>query len=139
MSTTNGRGGEADGSRSRPWSRETWIATRRGCIIQHMLKCRSVLSGPAAPGASSLELEAKLSRGLGDPAPLAMLRALADWPRSAGELAGSLGLSPARTLRTMQTKSLTYTFASSGPFADACREPGPYEAGMREVINVASS
>ncbi len=30
----------------------------------------------------------------------------------------------------MQTKSLTYTFAGSGPFAFACHAPGHYEAGM---------
>ena len=30
----------------------------------------------------------------------------------------------------MQTKSLTYTFTGSGPFAFACHAPGHHEAGM---------
>ena len=30
----------------------------------------------------------------------------------------------------MQTKSLTYTFAGTGPFSFACHAPGHYEAGM---------
>ena len=30
----------------------------------------------------------------------------------------------------MQTKSITYTFTGSGPFAYACHAPGHYEAGM---------
>lgn len=34
----------------------------------------------------------------------------------------------------MQAKSLTYTFAGSGPFAFACHAPGHYEAGMRASI-----
>jgi plastocyanin len=34
----------------------------------------------------------------------------------------------------MQTKSLTYTFSGTGPFAFACHEPGHYEAGMRGTI-----
>ena len=34
----------------------------------------------------------------------------------------------------MQTKSLTYTFNGSGPFAFACHAPGHYEAGMRGTI-----
>ncbi len=34
----------------------------------------------------------------------------------------------------MQTKSLTYTFAGTGPFAFACHAPGHYEAGMRGSI-----
>lgn len=36
----------------------------------------------------------------------------------------------------MQTKSVTYTFAGSGPFAYACHAPGHYEAGMRGTITV---
>ncbi len=36
----------------------------------------------------------------------------------------------------MQTKSLTYTFTGSGPFAFACHAPGHYEAGMRGLIVV---
>lgn len=36
----------------------------------------------------------------------------------------------------MQTKSLTYTFNGSGPFAFACHAPGHYEAGMRGTITI---
>ena len=36
----------------------------------------------------------------------------------------------------MQTKSLTYTFTGSGPFAFACHAPGHYEAGMKGTIVV---
>ena len=36
----------------------------------------------------------------------------------------------------MQTKSLSYTFNGSGPFAFACHAPGHYEAGMRGTIVV---
>ena len=36
----------------------------------------------------------------------------------------------------METKSLTYTFTGSGPFAFACHEPGHYEAGMRGTITI---
>lgn len=36
----------------------------------------------------------------------------------------------------MVTKSVTYTFRGSGPFAFACHEPGHYEAGMRGVITI---
>jgi plastocyanin len=36
----------------------------------------------------------------------------------------------------MQTKSLTYTFSGSGPFAFACHAPGHYEAGMAGVVSV---
>ena len=36
----------------------------------------------------------------------------------------------------MQTKSLTYTFDGSGPFAYACHVEGHYEAGMRGAITV---
>ena len=38
----------------------------------------------------------------------------------------------------METKSLTYTFDGSGPFAFACHEPGHFEAGMRGVITIVS-
>ena len=38
----------------------------------------------------------------------------------------------------METRSLTYTFTGSGPFAFACHEPGHYEAGMRGTITVVS-
>lgn len=36
----------------------------------------------------------------------------------------------------MQTKSITYTFSGSGPFAFACHAPGHYEAGMTGTIVV---
>ena len=36
----------------------------------------------------------------------------------------------------MQTKSLTYTFTGSGPFAFACHATGHYEAGMTGTIVV---
>ena len=36
----------------------------------------------------------------------------------------------------MQTKSLTYTFNGSGPYAYACHAKGHYEAGMRGIITV---
>ena len=36
----------------------------------------------------------------------------------------------------MQTRSVTYTFTGSGPFAFACHAPGHYEAGMTGTITV---
>jgi plastocyanin/uncharacterized membrane protein len=36
----------------------------------------------------------------------------------------------------MATKSLTYTFAGSGPFSFACHATGHYEAGMKGTIEV---
>ena len=36
----------------------------------------------------------------------------------------------------MQSKSLTYTFDGSGPYAYACHAKGHYEAGMRGIITV---
>ncbi len=36
----------------------------------------------------------------------------------------------------MQTRSLTYSFAGSGPFAFACHAPGHYEAGMKGTIAI---
>jgi uncharacterized cupredoxin-like copper-binding protein len=36
----------------------------------------------------------------------------------------------------MQTKSVTYTFTGSGPFAFACHAPGHFEAGMRGTIQI---
>lgn len=36
----------------------------------------------------------------------------------------------------METKTLTYTFDSGGPYAFACHAPGHYEAGMRGTITV---
>ena len=34
-------------------------------------------------------------------------------------------------IRMMATKSLTFTFSGSGPFAFACHAPGHYEAALR--------
>lgn len=39
-------------------------------------------------------------------------------------------------LGMMQTRSLTYTFMGTGPFAFACHVPGHYEAGMSGTIVV---
>jgi plastocyanin len=39
-------------------------------------------------------------------------------------------------LGMMQTRSLTYTFTGTGPFAFACHVPGHYEAGMSGTIIV---
>ena len=39
-------------------------------------------------------------------------------------------------IRLMETKSLTYTFDGSGPYAFACHAPGHYEAGMTGTITV---
>lgn len=36
----------------------------------------------------------------------------------------------------MQTKSVTYTFTGSGPFAFACHAPGHFEAGMKGTIAI---
>ena len=36
----------------------------------------------------------------------------------------------------MQSKSLTYTFDGSGPYAYACHATGHYEAGMRGTISI---
>ena len=36
----------------------------------------------------------------------------------------------------MQTKTVTYTFSGSGPFAFACHAPGHYEAGMKGTIEI---
>jgi len=36
----------------------------------------------------------------------------------------------------MQTKSVTYTFDGSGPYAFACHAAGHYEAGMRGTITI---
>ena len=40
-------------------------------------------------------------------------------------------------LGMMQTRSLTYTFAGSGPFSFACHAPGHYEAGMKGTVEIA--
>ena len=39
-------------------------------------------------------------------------------------------------LGMMQTRSLTYTFTGTGPFAFACHVPGHFEAGMSGTIVV---
>jgi uncharacterized cupredoxin-like copper-binding protein len=39
-------------------------------------------------------------------------------------------------LSMMQSKSLTYTFDGSGPYAYACHAEGHYEAGMRGTITL---
>ena len=39
-------------------------------------------------------------------------------------------------LGMMQTRSLTYTFTGTGPFAFACHTPGHFEAGMSGTIVV---
>jgi uncharacterized cupredoxin-like copper-binding protein len=50
--------------------------------------------------------------------------------------ADTAGTPEVADIAMMQTKSLTYTFSGSGPFAFACHAPGHYEAGMAGVINV---
>jgi uncharacterized cupredoxin-like copper-binding protein len=50
--------------------------------------------------------------------------------------ADTAGTPEVADIAMMQTKSLTYTFAGSGPFAFACHNPGHYEAGMRGMIVV---
>ncbi|MHB8960253.1 MAG: ArsR/SmtB family transcription factor [Candidatus Limnocylindrales bacterium] len=47
-------------------------------------------------GRPSLEIEAKLHRGLADPSRLAILRELRRGPLTAGQLAGLVGLTPQR-------------------------------------------
>jgi uncharacterized cupredoxin-like copper-binding protein len=46
------------------------------------------------------------------------------------------GTPEAADIGMMQTKSVTYTFDGSGPYAFACHAPGHYEAGMRGTITV---
>jgi plastocyanin len=41
-------------------------------------------------------------------------------------------------IRMMQTKSVTYTFDRSGPYAYACHATGHYEAGMHGTITVVA-
>jgi uncharacterized cupredoxin-like copper-binding protein len=50
--------------------------------------------------------------------------------------ADTAGTPEVADIAMMQTKSLTYTFNGSGPFAFACHAPGHYEAGMRGTIVV---
>lgn len=51
--------------------------------------------------------------------------------------ADAAGTPEAADIGMMQTKSVTYTFDSTGPYAFACHAPGHYEAGMRGTITVA--
>lgn len=57
-----------------------------------MKRMRPVVDSPGKIG--SLAVETKLFRGLADPTRLAILLELRDASRSAGQLAGTLGLSP---------------------------------------------
>jgi uncharacterized cupredoxin-like copper-binding protein len=50
--------------------------------------------------------------------------------------ADTAGTPEVADISMMQTKSLTYRFTGSGPFAFACHAPGHYEAGMRGMIVV---
>jgi uncharacterized cupredoxin-like copper-binding protein len=38
----------------------------------------------------------------------------------------------------MQSKTVTYTFTGSGPFAFACHAPGHFEAGMKGTVEIVS-
>jgi plastocyanin len=46
------------------------------------------------------------------------------------------GIPEVADIAMMQTKSVTYTFDGSGPYAFACHAPGHYEAGMKGMITV---
>ncbi len=46
------------------------------------------------------------------------------------------GTSEVADIGMSQTKSLTYTFDGSGPYAFACHAPGHYEAGMKGEITI---
>jgi plastocyanin len=50
--------------------------------------------------------------------------------------ADQAGTPEAADIGMMQTKSLTYTFDGSGPYAYACHATGHYEAGMHGTITV---
>jgi uncharacterized cupredoxin-like copper-binding protein len=50
--------------------------------------------------------------------------------------ADQAGTPEAADIGMMQTKSVTYTFDGTGPYAFACHAPGHYEAGMRGTITV---
>jgi plastocyanin len=50
--------------------------------------------------------------------------------------ADTAGTPEVADISMMQTKSLTYAFNGSGPFAFACHAPSHYEAGMRGTITV---
>ena len=54
-----------------------------------------------------------------------------------GETGAVVGGTPeVADIGMMQTKSVTYTFDGSGPYAFACHEPGHYEAGMKGTITI---
>jgi uncharacterized cupredoxin-like copper-binding protein len=55
---------------------------------------------------------------------------------SANVAADTEGTPEVADIGMMQTKSVTYTFTGSGPFAFACHAPGHYEAGMKGTIAV---
>ena len=50
--------------------------------------------------------------------------------------ADTAGTPEVAEIAMMQTKSLTYTFNGSGPFAFACHAPDHNEAGMRGTITI---
>lgn len=50
--------------------------------------------------------------------------------------ADTSGTPEAADIAMMQTKSVTYTFDGSSPFAFACHAAGHYEAGMRGTITI---
>lgn len=50
--------------------------------------------------------------------------------------ANAPGTPEAADIGMMQTKSVTYTFDGSGPYAFACHGTGHFEAGMRGTITV---
>ena len=57
---------------------------------------------------------------------------------SADVAADTEGTPEVADIGMMQTKSVTYTFAGSGPFAFACHVPGHFEAGMKGTIVIVS-
>ena len=55
----------------------------------------------------------------------------------ADEVAGDVAGTPEIDgIGMMRSRSLTFTFDGSGPYAFACHAPGHYEAGMRGTITV---
>jgi len=50
--------------------------------------------------------------------------------------ADAAGTAEVADIGMMQTKSVTYTFDGSGPYAFACHATGHYEAGMRGTITI---
>jgi plastocyanin len=55
---------------------------------------------------------------------------------SADVAADTEGTPEVADIGIMQTKSVTYTFTGSGPFAFACHAPGHFEAGMKGTIAI---